>query len=191
MQTPTGDPTSFPMLSHHMALKMLVTYPGNTAVSSGLSTAGIGSGKSPPFGRLAGTKAETGCADTTDAIDTTDTTKRYRPLYHAEPKMRFVPLLSPLVISHCQTADCLARYLLQRQGIVKGLSLRCKSSLSQLSEASCQSSELQQAKEERVSPDDLSPQNPCLAFFEWREAQILYGNTFQPRRAPAWLLCRM
>ena len=178
MQTPTGDPKSSPMLLHHMALQVLVTYPGNTAVSSGLSTAGIGSGKSPPFGMLTGTKVDTGCADTTDAIDTTDTTKRYRPLYHAEPKMRFVPLLSPLVISQCQTADCLARYLLQRQGVVEALSVHGKSSHSQLSEASCQSSELQQAKEERVSPDDLSPQNPHLASFEWREAQILYANTF-------------
>ena len=109
MQTPTGDPTSSPVLLHHMALRMVVTYPENTAVSSGLSTADIGSGKSPPFGKLTGTKADTGCADTIDAMDTTDTTKRYRLLYHAEPKMRFVPLLSPLVISHCQTADSLAR----------------------------------------------------------------------------------
>ena len=165
------------MLLHHMALQMLVTYPGNTAVSSGLSTAGIGSGKSPPFGMLTGTKADTGCADTTDAIDITDTTKRNRPLYHAEPEMRFVPLLSPLVISQCQTADCFARYRLQRQGVVEALSVRDESSHSHLSEASCQSSELQQAKEKRVSPDDLSPQNPCLASFEWREAQILYVNT--------------
>ena len=59
---------------------MLVTYPGNNAVSSGLSIAGIGFGKSPPFGRLTGTKADIGCADTTDAISTTDTTKRYSPL---------------------------------------------------------------------------------------------------------------
>ena len=109
MQTPTGDPTSSPVLLHHIALKMLVTYPGNTAVSSGLSAAGIGSGKSPPFGILTGTRADTGCADTTDAMDATNPTKLYRPLYHAEPKMRFVPLLGPLVLSHCQTADCLAR----------------------------------------------------------------------------------